>query len=62
MLIKTYLFTGLAAIAFYGASAFNGWEFGNPTREKVDLGPDKRSSGWSRSYTPFWHSGYRGGK
>jgi hypothetical protein len=60
VLNKLYLLTGIGLLAFYAMSAFSGWEFGDPQRQK--LPPDARSSpGGYRSFH-FWHSGYLGGK
>jgi hypothetical protein len=64
MLGRIYLAFGTAVLGFYGLSAFNGWEFGNPHRHIVP--PGERRPGWVRSHPyhtyHYWHSGYRGGK
>jgi hypothetical protein len=60
VLNRLYMFTSVGLLFFYGITAFNGWEFGHPQRQK--LPPDARSSpGGYRSFH-FWHSGYLGGK
>ena len=60
MLSKFYLSTGAGLIVFYLLTAFFGWEFGDPQRQKLPA--DVRSSpGGYRSFH-FWHAGYLGGK
>lgn len=60
MLKTLYLIFGLGVILFYGATAFQGWEYGHPKREVLPA--DVRNSpGGYRSFH-FWHSGFHGGK
>lgn len=57
MLRKLYTVFCVAAIALYGISVFNGWEF--PVAKKSVSGPDVRSASGGNVY---YRSGYRGGK
>jgi hypothetical protein len=62
MLNKLYIVLAAAALAYYAADGFSGWEYGNP-RQTVVPADVRRSPGWSHAGTShFWYSGYRGGK
>jgi len=49
MLKKLYMVFGIGVLGFYGAASWLGWELAN-------------SGSKSRLGTPFFYSGFRGGK
>jgi hypothetical protein len=51
-----YFLIGSAAVLFYAAAAWGGWEFTSGKQDKS--GPPQRGSAGSR----YYHGGYRGGK
>jgi len=59
MLRKFYVISGAAALALYGALAFMGWEYGTPSREKLDPSVRNQPGGYR---THFWYMGSHGGK
>jgi hypothetical protein len=59
MLRKIYVISGAAALTLYGALAFTGWEYGTPTREKLDPSVRDSPAGYR---THFTYVGSRGGK
>lgn len=62
MLNKLYIILAAAALGYYTADAWFGWQYGNPKPTQVPA-EARRSPGWSHTGSShFWYSGYRGGK
>jgi hypothetical protein len=60
MLNRVYAVVGSLVLAGYGLSSFAGWEFGNPTRDRVPVlvaGSYRPTSWWGRTY---WGTGHGG--
>ena len=46
MLSRLYLIFGCLVLTGYAVSAYEGWEFGNPTRQRVPAAGGRSSGGW----------------
>jgi hypothetical protein len=60
MLCKAYLIMGSVILFGYAGMALLGWEFGNPSRERLTAEARRSATGFRSPY--FVGMGYRGGK